>query len=142
MRAVPYFNKEWSERCIAEKLGVSGPTVHAWKIAWKEHGTNGLRAGSYGRVSRLSPQKEKEVRRKMLEGAAAAGFQGDYWTLKRLTVAVKRWTGTTYKERSVWHLVRRLGFSCQKPVRRAIERDEGAIRTWVTETWPQAKKGA
>lgn len=142
MRAVPYFKKKWSERRIAEKLGVSGPTVHVWKVAWKEHGIAGLRAGVYGRVARLSPREERKVSTKVLKGAAAAGFRGDFWTLKRLTTAVKRWTGVEYEERSVWHLMRRLGFSCQKPVRRAVERDEGAIRTWVTTTWPKVKRGA
>ena len=142
LRAVPYFKKKWSERHIAEKLGVSGPTVHAWKIAWKKRGSAGLRAGAYGRVSKLKPAQEKKIRGRVLKGASAAGFQGDFWTLKRLTLAVKRWTGKEYEDRSVWHVMRRLGFSCQKPVKRAVERDERAIRTWVTKTWPEAKKGA
>ena len=141
LKAVPYFKKKWSERRIAEKLGVSGPSVHEWKVAWKKKGVTGLRAGTYGRVSKLSPEQERRVRTQVLKGAAAHGFRGDFWTLTRLTIAVKRLTSKEYKDRSVWHLMRRLGFSCQKPVRRSIERDEGTIRTWVNETWPQAKKG-
>lgn len=142
LQAVPYFKKKWSERRIAEKLGVSGPTVHEWKVAWKKRGILGLRAGHYGRVSKLQPAQEKKIKKHILKGAAAAGFQGDFWTLKRLTLGVKRWTGKAYEDRSVWHVMHRLGLSCQKPIRKAIERDEGAIRTWVEETWPKVKKGA
>ncbi len=140
--AVPYFKRQWTERKIAGELGVSGPSVHDWKVAWKNTGIAGLRAGRYGRVSRLSAQKTRAVRRNILKGAGAYGFSGDFWTLKRLTIGVQRWTGVAYEDRSIWHVLHRLGFSCQKPVKRARERDEEAIRTWVTKTWPAVKKGA
>lgn len=142
LTAVPYFKRKWSERRIAEKLGVSGPSVHEWKVAWKRDGTRGLRAGRYGRVSRLGAKDERLIRKNILAGAGAHGFQGDFWTLKRLTVGVRRWTNVEYEERSVWHVLKRLGFSCQKPMKRARERDEKAVRSWLTETWPEAKKRA
>lgn len=142
LKAVPYFKKEWSERHIAKNLGVSGPSIHEWKIAWKERGVEGLKAGHYGRSSCLSKEKERIVKRNILKGAEAHGFSGDYWTLRRVTKAIEKWTRVTYEDRSVWHLLKRLGFSCQKPVRRAVERDEEAIRTWTQEIWPQIKKGA
>ena len=142
LRAVPYFKKEWSERKIGAKLGVSGPTVHEWKVFWKKKGIAGLKAGVYGRVSRLSKQEEKFVRKQILKGAGAFGFSGDFWTLKRLSISVRRWVKVDYKDRSIWHVLKRLGFSCQKPARRARERDEKAITTWMTTTWPVIKKGA
>jgi len=142
LRAVPYFKKEWSERKIGAKLGVSGPTVHEWKVFWKKKGIAGLKAGVYGRVSRLSKQEEKLVRKQILKGAGAFGFSGDFWTLKRLSISVRRWVKVDYKDRSIWHVLKRLGFSCQKPARRARERDEKAITTWMTTTWPVIKKGA
>lgn len=142
LTAVPYFKQQWSERRIAEKLGVAGPSVHEWKVAWKKHGRQGLLAGRYGRVSRLGPTKEALIRQRILKGAGAHGFSGDFWTLKRLTIGIKRWTGVSYEERSVWHVLKRLGFSCQKPVKRARERDEEAIQTWLSTTWLEVKKGA
>lgn len=142
LKAVPYFKRKWSERRIAEKLGVSGPSVHAWKVAWQTQGLAGLHAGVYGAKPLLSKKDEKHLKREIPKGASAHGFSGDFWTLARLTLAVKRWTGVTYEERSVWHLLRRLGFSCQKPLKRAVERDEEAITTWVQQTWPEAKKRA
>jgi len=142
MKAAPCFKKRWSERRIGNKLGVSGPTVHEWKVAWEKKGVRGLRAGHYGRVSRLSPKKERSIRKHILEGASKHGFSGDFWTLKRLTSAVKTWTGTVYEDRSIWHVLKRLGFSCQKPVKRARERDEKAIKEWRNETWVAVKKRA
>lgn len=141
LKAVPYFKWKWSERRIAKQLGVSGPSVHDWKVAWKKQGLQGLKAGRYGRVSRLTPKKESLVRRNILKGASEQGFSGDFWTLKRLTMGIKRWTGIAYEDRSVWHVLKRLGFSCQKPIKRARERDEEARSTWLSTTWPKVKKG-
>lgn len=141
-KAVRYFKRTWSERRIAEQLGVSGPTVHGWKVAWKEKGVKGLYAGHYGRVSRLSREDERMLRCNILKGASEYGFSGGFWTLKRLTIGVKRWSGITYEDRSIWHVLHRLGFLCQKPIKRARERDDKAIRTWMTKTWPEVKKGA
>jgi len=142
LRAVPLFKKAWSERSIAKMLGVAGPTVHEWKVAWKKRGIEGLRAGRYGRASRLTGKSERLIRRNILKGAGAHGFSGDFWTLKRLTIATKRWSGVAYEDRSIWHVLHRLGFSCQKPVKRARERDEKAIATWLTTTWSTVKKRA
>lgn len=142
LKAIPYFKRGSSERHIGKKLGVSPIAVHQWKVAWNEGGTKGLKAKRYGHPSKLSPKKEKEVKKKILEGAGIHGFPGDYWTLSRVTSAVYAWTRVWYEERSVWHLLKRLGFSCQKPARRAVERDEKAIRTWTKEIWPQIKKRA
>jgi len=142
LRAIPYFKKGWPERRIAAKLGVSPVATHQWKVLWKKKGREGLKAGRYGSVSKLSPKKEKVVQKRLLKGAEAHGFSGDFWTLRRMTQAIAAWTGVTYQDRSVWHLMGRLGFSCQKPVKRAVERDEKAIKTWLTDLWPKVKKGA
>lgn len=142
LRAVPYFKRHWSERDIAKKLDVSSIAAHQWKVAWKEKGVAGLKAGRYGHPSKLSPSKEKAVRQKILQGAETSGFAGDYWTLNRITQAVKSWTGVLYQDRSVWHVLKRLGFSCQKPAKRAVERDERAIRVWQQKIWPEIKKRA
>lgn len=142
LRAVPYFKKGWSLRRTARKFGVSAIAVHQWRVAWKAKGRAGLQAGRYGPVSKLSPKKETEVRSKIGKGAEACGFSGDFWTLHRLTNAIRTWTGVTYKDRSVWHLMKRLGFSCQKPAKRAVERDEKAIKTWLSDLWLEVKRGA
>jgi hypothetical protein len=33
-----------------------------------------------------------------------------------------------------------IGFSCQKPDRKALERDEERIEHWKHEVWPKVKK--
>ena len=45
-----------------------------------------------------------------------------------------------YHPGHVWHLLERLGFSCQQPSRRALERNEPEIRRWQRHRWPAFKK--
>jgi putative transposase len=48
--------------------------------------------------------------------------------------------GIEYDPSGVWHVLRRMGWSCQKPERQARERDEDAIATWRKTDWPRIKK--
>ncbi|MFF4259723.1 winged helix-turn-helix domain-containing protein [Streptomyces sp. NPDC001663] len=46
--------------------------------------------------------------------------------------------GVSLSVRGVWELLRRHGWSCQQPARRAIERDDAVVAGWVKEAWPKA----
>ncbi|MEW2085764.1 winged helix-turn-helix domain-containing protein [Streptomyces sp. NPDC005283] len=38
-----------------------------------------------------------------------------------------------------WELLLRHNWSCQQPVRRAVERDDAAVAGWLKETWAPGK---
>jgi transposase len=140
LSAVKYFNTQ-SNYWIGKKLNVSREAVGQWKRKWEADGVTGLTHGTYGRKSKLTPTQEKIIQKDILKGAEESGYSGDFWTLSRITDHIKKKTGVQYQDRSVWHTLERFGFSCQVPERRARERDEKAIQTWVTTTWPAIKKG-
>src|ERR1700691_2438810 len=60
--------------------------------------------------------------------------------------SVSRWarelgqSGVRVHEDHVWRILRKLGWSCQRPTGRALERDEAAIRKWKKVEWPRIKK--
>ena len=138
---VPYFKRGKSQYWIADKLGVSREAIGQWYRIWKAKGLAGLKKGHYGRVSKLTQKQEKIMQKDILKGAQKCGYSGDFWTLERITDYIKKKMGVQYGERSIWHTMERFGFSCQVPERRARERNEKAISTWVIQTWPQIKKG-
>ena len=76
----------------------------------------------------------------LLKGATAHGFSTDLWTLPRVAEIIARTFGVRYHPAHVWKILRGEGWSCQKPERRARERDEAAIQRWRTERWPHIKK--
>jgi transposase len=76
----------------------------------------------------------------LLKGAKAAGFPTDLWTCPRVAQLIRESFSVTYHVDHVGRLLRDLGWSPQKPQRRAVERDEAEIQRWVKEEWPRVKK--
>ncbi len=74
-------------------------------------------------------------------GAPAYGFRGEVWTCSRVAEVIGREYGVRYHPAHVSRLLKTLGLSVQKPVKRARQRDEEAIRRWKEERWPELKRG-
>jgi transposase len=76
----------------------------------------------------------------LLEGAQAAGYPSDLWTCRRVAEVVARRFGVEYHPGHVARLLHGLGWSPQKPQRRAIERDDQRVQAWIKQDWPRVKK--
>jgi transposase len=100
-----------------------------------------LRARSNtGRPAKLDAQARTRLRQLLLDGAQAAGFPTDLWTCPRVVTLIKKQFGVSYHVDYLPYLLRCLGFSPQKPQRRAVERNEKQIRGWKYVKWPRIKK--
>jgi len=93
-----------------------------------------------GRPAALEAADLKRLSKLLLAGAIGNGFATEVWTLARVAKLIEREFGVTYSVANVWHVLRALGFSSQRPTGRAIQRDEQAIKTWRTQRWPALKK--
>ena len=127
---------------VARRLGVSRQSASTWHAAWKSGGPSALASrGPTGPTPRLSDQELARVEQALLEGAGAHGFTGELWTLDRVAEVIWRLSGVGHHPAHVWALLRyRLGWSVQRPRRRAAERDQDAIDHWVKTDWPRVKK--
>jgi transposase len=76
----------------------------------------------------------------LLKGARHYGFATELWTLARIVEVIRQHFEVTYDPSGVWHLLKRMGWSCQKPERRARERNDQAVVAWRKENWPRIKK--
>ena len=90
---------------------------------------------------RLSASQAQRLREILLAGPLAAGFSNDLWTCRRVAEVVRREFRISYHPDHLGRILHDLGFSPQKPQRRARERDEAAIERWRREDWPRIKKG-
>ncbi|OHA44779.1 MAG: hypothetical protein A3G59_00255 [Candidatus Taylorbacteria bacterium RIFCSPLOWO2_12_FULL_47_20] len=122
---------------VARKFGVAIPTARDWKRRWEE-GT--LAAQPQGRTAKLTPKQETSLAKAILDGPEKQGYATQLWTLERITSLIRDAHKIAYRPRSVWHLMGRLGFSCQRPERRSKERDEAAILRWRKTEWPRLRK--
>jgi transposase len=126
---------------IARRLDTSRTSVGRWFQAWKREGAAGLRkAGRAGRKPRVTPADLRLLDQTLREGPVAHGFSSELWSLPRVAKVLKEITGVSYHPGHVWRLLRGLNWSLQRPVRRAKERNEKAIRQWVADEWPRVKK--
>ena len=126
---------------VASEIGVARQTVYTWKRILDEQGVDALRQiGHAGRPGSLDAEQFEQLRRALLEGPTAHGFGTELWTLKRIRLLIERLHGVRFSEVHVWRILARLGFSSQKPERRALERDELAITRWKRREWPRLKK--
>jgi transposase len=127
---------------IAALLEVSTRAVNKWHKAFREGGRQALRSsGPPGVPGLLDAWQCLQLRQVLRRGAKAYGFATDNWTLKRVRRVIAERFGVTYATLSgVWRLLRRIGYSPQRPSRVAAERDDTEIIEWVEQTWPQIQK--
>lgn len=126
---------------VARRVGVDRRSVRRWKAAAGRRGKAGVRAkAAPGRPPKLDPEHKRRLEALLLEGAQAAGFHTDLWTCPRVAELIQGRFGVRYHVDSIGRLLHDLDWSPQKPARRALERDERAIRRWVRERWPRVKK--
>ena len=95
-----------------------------------------------GRPSRLSASQIQRLLRALTRGAFIYGYAEDYWTLDRIAHAIWELFQVRYHPSSIWHILQRAGWSCQKPQRRSLARDDQAITHWKRYVWPHIKKVA
>jgi transposase len=128
-------------REVARLVDASPSSVSRWKQQLEQGGLEALRAKPHaGRTARLTWQDKRQLEQILLRGAPAAGLPTDLWTLARVTEVIEREFGVTYHPGHVWRILTDMGWSCQKPEKRARERDEMAIARWRQEAWPRVEK--
>jgi transposase len=140
--AVALLETGWGVRQVARHVKASPSSVRRWRDAVARHAEAGLNAKPHpgGSQPKLSLDQRQRLVALLSQGARAHGFRNALWTLARIATVIERHFGVTYCPSGVWHLLRRLGWSPQKPQRRARERDEQAIAKWPTQDWPRIKK--
>lgn len=131
----------WTQKAIAEALGVTEGAVSQWMKQARTHGKAGLkRRLPPGAAPRLSDQQRQRLPDLLQKGAEAYGFLGDVWTQNRIRAVIKQEFGVTYHRDHIGRLLKAIGWSLQKPVQRATQRNEQAIERWKGDDWPALKK--
>jgi putative transposase len=74
------------------------------------------------------------------DGAQAAGFDTERWTLRRIAAVIARQLGVRYHPRYLERPLKVHGFSVQRPATQARERDEYVIARWPTREWVALQK--
>src|SRR3972149_12036673 len=134
-----------SQAQAARVFGVSRRSVNGWHRCWREHGVRALRSHPRGRPSviRLAPWQAATTVRLITDRCPdQLKLPFALWTREadrdliasRFDIQLSVWTVGRY--------LKRWGFTPQKPLRRAFERDPKAVRRWLEEEYPAIRKQA
>ncbi|HMB08398.1 MAG TPA: IS630 family transposase [Isosphaeraceae bacterium] len=144
MRALELKRQGWKQRDIAAALGVTEGAVSQWLAVARHGGRDALtsRTDRRGVAPKLTPEQVRLIPDFLWHSAEAYGFRGEVWTCERVAGVLYEEFGVSYSGSQVSRLLKRLGWTPQVPLTRAIQRDEEMIERWRVETWPALKEKA
>jgi len=141
MQAAKLLKEGLSEADVARRVGAHRQSVNRWAKQLGDTGRIGLKkAGRAGRKPRLTEAGLKKIENGLKQGPEALGYESALWTSNRVADLIEQECGVQYHPGHVWRILRQLGWSCQRPTGRALERNEAAIQQWKKQRWPDIKK--
>lgn len=142
-RALELLRQGNSVADVALALGVTARSVQRWQQDASTPNRKAKRSRRKpGRPSRLSASQLSRLESALRRGAYKYGYAEDYWTLDRIAHLIWELFSVRYHPSTVFHILKRLGWSCQKPQRVALQRNDQAISHWKRYLWPHIKKVA
>ena len=143
LQAAELFDAGMTRAEVARQTGVSWRSVHEWYLAWKQGGKDAMKSGGKpGPKPKFSDEEVLQVADELKRGAPAHGYAAELWTLPRVRRLVMEKFNRKLSTSETWRLLRRIGWSPQKPARRARERDEQKIADWKLNEWPRIQAKA
>jgi transposase len=141
LQAADLLRQGVSQSEVARQVGAHRQSVSQWAEALREKGRKGLRkAARAGRPPKLNGEDLKRIERGLKRGPEKLGYGTSLWTSARVAHLIEEECGIRYASGHAWRILRQLGWSCQRPTGRALERDEEKIRAWKRKRWPEIKK--
>lgn len=128
---------------IAKLLNVDRTTVYLWISNWNNHKEDGLLEGHRsGRPARLN-QKQYQCLYDIVEsGPVAYGFNSGVWTSTMVAQVINDEFGVSYHPAHVRKLLKKIGFSVQRPTTGLIQASKKKKNKWTRYTYPNLKKKA
>jgi transposase len=141
LEALKLLKEGFNQSEVARRVKVCSQAVSRWAKIVSEQGPKALRAaGRAGRKPLLGEKQREHLISRLLQGPEKLGYETPLWTCARVADLIEREFGISYHPGHVWKLLRELKWSPQRPVGRALERNEEAIAEWKQKTWPAIKK--
>jgi len=104
---------------VARRVGAHRQSVSRWAEQLEQGGVRALK-----KAGRDLRRIEKGLKR----GPEALGYETGLWTSWRVAHLIEQECGVRYHPSQAWRILRQMGWSCQRPSGRALERDEEKIR--------------
>ena len=140
--ALRLLEQKYTQSEVTRRVKAHRQSVSQWARQLQQGGRRALKkAGRAGHKPRLRPEDLRRIERALKRGPQALGYETDLWTSARVAQLIEHECGVKYDPSQAWRIRRQLGWSCQRPTGRALERNEEKFRQWKRGRWPELKKG-
>ena len=140
-RCVELKNLDWKQAAIAQALGLTPGWVSRTLKAYREKGQTALLwRKRTGAPTRLSADQLAQLVGELKKGAEYHGFAGAVWTRPRVNEVIRKLFGVSYDPSQVGRLLKKVGWTRQKPQAKARQQDAGAVAQWRQERLSELKK--
>src|ERR1700731_1419590 len=129
IRAVGSVQEGESPSAVARSLGVIVRTMYGWLARYRRGGWGGLKAKPlFGRPPKLNARAMQWIYATVTQkNPLQLQFSFALWTREMVATLIKRKFNIMLAANSVGRLLAQIGITCQKPLHRAIERDESLV---------------
>lgn len=133
-----------SPEAVAEGLGINRRTMYRWLEAFHYGGRDALKAKAIPGAPRKVDAKQLARLSRLLREKNPLQLKFVYalWTLAMIRELIREKFGVRLSEVSVGRLMKRIGFTPQRPLYRAWQQDPEAVERWQRETYPRIVKRA
>ena len=140
-RCVELSQAGWKQLAIAQAFGLTQPWVSRTLKKYQQQGVTALQEGKRtGAPARLAADQLSQLVIELNKGAEHHGFSGAIWTRPRINEVIKKMFGVNYDPSQVGRILKKLGWSRQKPQLKARQQDPQAVAQWREERLAELKK--
>ena len=140
-RCVELKEAGWKQKDIASALGLTEGWVSQTLRKYREQGPDGLLARKpTGSPPKITAQELSHLVEELNLGSVSHGFPGHVWTRGRVNVVIGRLFGVSYDPTQVGRLLKKAGWSLQKPAKKARQQNAEKVQQWREEMVPVLKK--
>ena len=147
IRAVKMVESGMTRVCVASILEVSAVQVGSWVKRYKNGGMKSLKSKPKGRPEgsgrQLTPEQEKEIPKLITDKMPdQLKMKFALWSREAVRKLIQDRYGVTFVLQHISNLLKRWGFTPQRPIKRAYEQRPAAVQKWMKETYPSIKEKA